>query len=57
MNNMDTEKLYLLLEAAKRERKHDFTVYNIYWEEISSLNLSGKEYVGAVRALCSILEV
>ena len=46
-----------ILESAKRERKHDWGVYNAYRNQIDNLYLDADEYTRIIRILCNILEV
>ena len=50
-------KINNILESAKRERKHDWGVYNTYKNQIDNLYLDADEYTRAIRILCNILEV
>lgn len=50
-------KINNILESAKRERKHDWGVYNTYRNQIDNLCLPADEYTRIIRSLCNILEV
>lgn len=46
-----------ILNAAKREPKESYSVYNMYKSMIGRLNLTSIEYEQAIRRLCQILRV
>lgn len=50
-------KINNILKSAKRERKHDWGVYNTYKNQIDNLYLDADEYTRVIRTLCNILEV
>lgn len=46
-----------ILNAAKREPKGAYSIYNMYKSMIGRLNLTSTEYEQAIRRLCQILRV
>ena len=57
MTEKTKNELNLLLCAAKKEPKNDFSVYNSYKNQLSNMDLTGEEYQKAIVKLCRVLEV
>ena len=57
MTEKTKNELNLLLSAAKKEPKNDFSVYNNYKNQLSNMDLTGEEYQKAIVKLCKVLEV
>ena len=57
MTEKTKNELNLLLYAAKKEPKNNFSVYNNYKNQLSNMDLTGEEYQQAIVKLCRVLEV
>lgn len=57
MTEKTKNELNLLLSAAKKEPKNNFSVYNNYKNQLSNMDLTGEEYQKAIVKLCKVLEV
>lgn len=57
MTEKTKNELNLLLCAAKKEPKNNFSVYNNYKNQLSNMDLTGEEYQKAIVKLCKVLEV